>query len=123
MTTPIHILNLQPRYFTAISSNQKTVEGRLCTPKYAAIQPGDRITFRSNDPSPDGSALEVERIVVSVRVFDSFRAMLEGCGLEACLPGCTSLEEGVRLYKEIYRDMPNGEDEFGVVGIEIAAPA
>ena len=24
--------------------------------------------------------------------------MLESCGVEACLPGCPSLEEGVRIY-------------------------
>lgn len=117
-----HILTLQPTYFTAIASGSKTVEGRLRTAKYASIRPGDTIIFRSNALAEDGSVPELERIVTQISVFTSFHGMLEECGLQACLPGCDSMEKGVRVYKEIYREAPDGEEEFGVVGIGIREP-
>lgn len=122
MSPTTHTLQLQPVYFYAIATGAKTVEGRLRTPKYAAIQPGDRIIFRANaDPSqPDEEVEELERVVTEVRLFESFQDMLQGCGVEACLPGCPSLEEGVKVYQDIYRDRVNGEQEYGVVGISIA---
>ena len=115
-----HTLDLQPTYYAAIANNLKTVEGRLRTPKYASIQPSDRIVFRTNTPDANGNTPELERLVAEVRVFATYREMLEACGLHACLPGCVSMDAGVQVYKNIYQDRPAGEAEYGVIGISLA---
>ena len=60
--------------------------------------------------------------VRSVRRFDSFAAMLEECGVAACLPGTSSVEDGAALYRSFgttagsYADL---EVSCGVVGVSV----
>ena len=55
--------------------------------------------------------------------FKTFREMLEQCGLDACLPGCDSIEKGVGLYRSFGlmdgRSYADVEESAGVVAIRV----
>ena len=104
-------LQVQTRYFDAIRSGLKTVEGRIAKPEYLALKPKELITFI--DPNGDSCTAEICRVTH----FTDFREMLEISTVQACIPGA-SLNEAL----EIYRSFPGykeKEKEFGVVAIHI----
>ena len=110
---------LQPPYARSIRDGSKTVEGRPRSGWAAKVQAGDYVTFNISSSGGQKLACRVTR----VRTFDSFAAMLESCGLQACLPGVTGgVAEGVRLYRSFgssagsYADL---ETSVGVVGIDV----
>lgn len=67
-----------------------------------------------------------ERVIaraLDVRRFDTFEDMLDHCGLDACLPGCASREEGAKIYRSFGcfdgRTYADVEAEAGVVAIRV----
>ena len=99
-------------YFTYIKDRVKTVEGRLQKGKHAQIRKGDIVDI-SNNKGTD--SIEVQ--VVDVRIFSSFKEMLEKEELKKVLPNVNSVNEGVAVYRQFYSE--EKEKEFGVVAIEI----
>lgn len=94
-----------------IAAGRKTVEGRLRRGLYAGLAPGD--TIRVN-----GDALCT---VTRVSHYATLEEYLGAEGLAATLPGVTSIEDGVRVYRQFYAE----EDEraHGVLAIELARSA
>jgi len=90
----------------------KTVEGRLFKPKYEQIISGDvkTITFLKN-PEPNSKDTKLEDSitvrVLNAVIYDSFADYLRYEGLARTLPGVTSLEQGLSIYRKIYYE----EDE------------
>ena len=70
---------------------RKTVEGRLDTGPASRIHVGSLVLFRS------GTNVVVAH-VTRVRRFATFHAMLDECGLFACLPTCRTLADGLAIY-------------------------
>lgn len=114
-----------PKYLDLIRSGDKTVEGRIRAGKWADVIPGDTFNFIStatpqNEFECSGNEAPIIAAVrcraTSVRHYDCYQDMLEGEGLEKCLPGVTSLEAGVEVYRSIpgYRER---EREAGVVAV------
>lgn len=106
-------LSLQQHYFNAIKQGSKTVEGRLNSSKFHDLKPGMSIQFKC------GSTDQIIMCTVaSMHVYADFKDMLLHEGLENMLPGVTSLEKGVNLYKSFpgYRD---GVKKFGALAIVI----
>ncbi|GIL79909.1 hypothetical protein Vretimale_12533 [Volvox reticuliferus] len=104
---------LMPLYLELIRSGAKTVEGRIRAGKWTDVIPGDIFRFVSTQTSARGSTASVTCCATSVRCYDSFRAMLEREGLDACLPGVISLEDGV----EVYRSIPGYREREAVEGV------
>ena len=102
---------MQTRYFDAIRSGLKTIEGRIAKPSYLGLKPKDLITFID----PTGRSCTAE--ICKVTHFTDFREMLEIASVEACIPGA-SLDEALEIYRSFpgYREK---EQEFGVVAIHI----
>lgn len=106
-------LSLQERYFQAVLAGAKRVEGRLAKHKYFTLNPGDKISFSS-----EGScSLCIVCKVIGVNYFRTFKEMLEKKGIEAMLPGETSIEDGVAIYRQFYSQ--RDEQRYGVAAIEI----
>ena len=59
--------------------------------------------------------------IVGVSVYDCFEAYLVGEGLERCLPGVQTVEEGVDVYHQYYTEKE--EFLYGVVGIQMEVVA
>jgi len=100
-------MGLQEEYLKAIAEGKKKVEGRLYDEKRQAIKPGDEIVFEN----------KLVCVVKDLRVYSSFREMLEKEGLENVLPGVKSIEEGVKVYRRFYSE--EKERKYGVVAIEV----
>ena len=82
---------IQECYLAAIDKKEKTVEARLNRGQVSRLRAGDHICLSTGD------RLEVAEIS-RVRRFDTFRDMLESCGLRRCLPLCRSLKAEVEVY-------------------------
>ncbi|NPA47145.1 MAG: ASCH domain-containing protein [Thermococci archaeon] len=100
-------MGLQEEYLKAIAEGRKRIEGRLYDEKRQGIRPGDEIVFENR----------LVCVVKDVRVYPSFREMLEREGLDNVLPGVESVDEGVRVYRRFYSE--EKERKYGVVAIEV----
>ena len=110
---------LQGPYARAISERRKTVEGRPFTGWAAAVRAGDYVTFNITASGKCKLCCRVLR----VRRFATFDAMLEACGLHACLPDFVGrIASGAQLYRGFgssggtYAEL---EAKYGVVGIDV----
>jgi ASC-1-like (ASCH) protein len=87
---------LQEPYATHIRSGRKTVEGRPGNGWAGIAKRGDRITFKITKSG--GKTLKCR--ITDVRRFKTFKAMLQACGVQACLPGFEgTIEQAVAVYK------------------------
>ncbi|KUH33817.1 isomerase [Thermococcus celericrescens] len=100
-------MGLQEEYLKAIAEGRKRIEGRLYDEKRQGIRPGDEIVFEN----------KLVCVVKDVRVYSSFREMLEKEGLENVLPGVGSVEDGVKVYRRFYSE--EKERKYGVAAIEV----
>ncbi len=100
-------MGLQEEYLRAIAEGKKKVEGRLYDEKRQGIKPGDTIIFEN----------KLMCVVKDVRVYSSFREMLESEGIENVLPGVESVEEGIMVYRRFYSE--EKEKKYGVAAIEV----
>ena len=129
-----HELSVQRQYFNKIRDGSKTVEGRAgkieaknnILENYAKgetrFKVGDKLRFTISGDTNRSEKNTVDQSVTcritKVVFHDTFKDMLAGDGLEKCLPGVSSVEEGVQIYRSFsgYRQR---ELEFGVVGIHL----
>jgi ASC-1-like (ASCH) protein len=100
-------MGLQEEYLRAIAEGKKKIEGRLYDEKRQKIKPGDTIIFEN----------KLMCVVKDIRVYSSFREMLESEGIENVLPGIRNVEEGVKVYRKFYSE--EKEKKYGVAAIEI----
>jgi ASC-1-like (ASCH) protein len=100
-------MGLQEEYLEAIAEGKKKIEGRLYDEKRQRIKPGDTIIFENR----------LMCIVKDIRVYSSFREMLESEGIENVLPGVKDVEEGLNVYRKFYSE--ERERKYGVVAIEV----
>lgn len=100
-------MGLQEEYLRAIAEGKKKVEGRLYDEKRQKIMPGDTIIFEGR----------LMCAVKDVRVYSSFKEMLEKEGLENVLPGVGSIDDGVKVYRRFYSE--EKERKYGVAAIEV----
>ena len=110
---------LQPAYADLIRSGRKTWEGRANAGWLTKVRADDSITFKVTTRG-------AERVVaraLEVRAFDTFEAMLDHCGLDACLPGCATVAAGAKIYRSFGcfdgRSYADVEAEHGVVAIRV----
>lgn len=106
---------LQRQYLEHIKSGRKRWEGRLNVGAAAGISAGCKAVFSSGTEN-------LEMQVQSVRKYKSFEAMLCDLGVETCLPGVSSLPQGVG----IYHSFPGYADkaaQFGVLAMELSLTA
>ena len=87
------IIEVSEPWFSLLQSGVKTVEGRKGGPKWSGLCPKDSLTFRARD----GRLLPVK--IVGVRRYESLEAFLMK-ELAAALPGVSSEEEGVKVYRQ-----------------------
>jgi ASC-1-like (ASCH) protein len=112
-TRPLHVQNI---WYDKIDSGEKRWEGRLNNANVKYIKVGDMIEFVSEHRQP------LKLIVASILHFSDFEKMLEGEGLQLLLPGVSSMEEGLNIYRGFpgYRE---GEREFGAVVFRFREPS
>lgn len=101
-------MGLQDRWLESIKSGKKTVEGRLGLGRSAHLKSGDVIIFNHDAVCK----------VKSVEKYPTFKDLLEKEGIDKVLPGISSVDEGVKVYREFY-DEPR-EKEHGAIAIRLS---
>lgn len=101
-------INVQEPYLGYILSGKKTVEGRLNKGKFGSLKNGDILMMGS-------TAKEYE--VVAVKIYKTFKEMIEKEGVNSVIPDKNSIDDAVGVYYKFYT--PDQEKEFGVVAIRI----
>lgn len=87
-------------WFSLIKVGLKTVEGRLGKKEFAEMKEGDVITF-TNNQMPFERQFNVK--ITQINNYNTFREYLSSEGLEKCLPGIDTLEQGVEVYYQYYK--------------------
>ena len=105
--------HLSEPWFTLISMGLKTVEGRRNKGKYKDMKVGDVIEWVNED----FNKRSVMTRVTEKNSYPTFKEYLETEGLENCLPGISSITDGLSVYFKYYT--PKDEEEFGVVAIKL----
>ena len=93
-----------------IAAGVKTCEGRLWKGDFRAMGAGDVLEFHHGNRS-------CRVLIVGMSMYDTFEAYLIGEGLDRCLPGIGSVEDGVAVYHQYYSEKE--EHLYGVVGIRM----
>jgi len=101
--------NSQLRWLKAMSSGKKTVEARLSN-KLGDLKPTDEIVFCS------GLGVQVYTTVLSIHKYTSFYDMLMAEGVSNVLPGVSTVQEGVKIFHEMYE--PSWEQKHGVSAVK-----
>ncbi|CAM0874991.1 unnamed protein product [Alopecurus aequalis] len=104
------VLHVQEPYFTQLRAGSKNVEGRLAAGNYNRITQGSLLLFNKC------LLLDVE----AVKKYNSFSEMLQAETISNVLPGISSIEEGVKVYRKFYTE--EKENTYGVLAISISKP-
>lgn len=104
-------VTLKQQYLSLLKSGKKTVEGRIASGMFSKVFAGTKIRFFNQADS-------VLCTVTKVTKYASFIEMLQGEGVEKCLPGTFSVEAGARIYDAIpgYRERA---EQNGVVALQL----
>ena len=75
------------------------MEGRLNKDYFTTLQKGDIITFVNYE---FGFKRKLNVKVVDISHYNTFRSYLQTQGLDFCLPGIDTIEEGLNIYYKYY---------------------
>lgn len=102
-------IKIQDAYLQLIKKGEKKVEGRINEGKFAALQVGDVVTFKSEHDT-------ARAIITALQQYDSFPSMIESVGLDLLLPHIQSTEEGIQLYRS-FSHYAEKEKVYGCLAI------
>ncbi|MBJ24053.1 MAG: hypothetical protein CMB64_05220 [Euryarchaeota archaeon] len=102
-------------HYSNILKSLKTVEGRTAKKQrtYTNLDEGDIIAFRPGQAAKIGCFARV----TEVRTFPNFREMIDFFSLNACLPNCKTIDEGISIYHSI-KNYEKDATNYGVLGIK-----
>jgi len=104
--------HLSEPWFSLIKLGLKKCEGRLKKGDFSNMKKGDFIKFENNDFNFKRTFVVK---ITSIHYYSSFNEYLEKEGLNKCLPGIDSIEDGVKIYHKYY---PIEEEEkYNIVAI------
>ena len=113
----MHHMKLHSAPFEMIKSGKKTIELRLYDEKRQKIKVGDRITFTN---TKTGESLTAT--VLKLHCFDSFEELYQSLPLLQC--GYTEEDIDTAHPSDMEQYYSTQEQQkYGVVGIELSAPA
>ncbi len=104
--------HLSEPWFTLIKIGSKKVEGRLNKGWVKNIEIGDYIEFYNDD---FGFRRKFLVKVTKKKEYKTFYSYLKKEKLYRCLPGITSLNEGVEVYYKYYT--VNDENQYGIISL------
>ena len=96
----MYTITIKTQAFNNIKSGTKKIEGRLYRDIFTKIKIGDTIIFHDklNDE-------KLSKIIKKLVIFDSFEMFLNSYPLENILPSKKNIEEGIKHYNEIYKNV------------------
>ena len=106
-----YVVKVRRRWFDAIESGLKTVEGRKGSLTFVNVKVGDYFRFVSSDGRT--YLTKISNIVP----YPSVESYLLTEGLNKTLPGVKTLEEGVAIYNEFWT--PEDVEKYGVLAFHL----
>jgi ASC-1-like (ASCH) protein/superfamily II DNA or RNA helicase len=107
---PKYTIHVSEPWFGYIKSGEKTIEGRKNKGDFKKMEIGDIVKWIRGDDSTLTK-------IIGKRSYSTFKEYLEAEGLDKCLPGIKTIEDGVAIYYKYYT--PKDEAEYGALAIEI----
>jgi len=108
-----HIERISEPWFSLISVGLKTVEGRKNRGKFKIMKVGDIVKWTNDNFYPR----EIVTKITGKAEYKTFQEYLESEGLSKCLPGISTIEDGLKIYFKYFTK--EEETEFGVVAIRL----
>ena len=108
-----HIVSTSEPWFSLISVGLKTVEGRKNRGKFKIMKVGDIVKWTNDNFYPR----EIVTKITGKAEYKTFQEYLESEGLSKCLPGISTIEDGLKIYFKYFTK--EEETEFGVVAIRL----
>ncbi len=112
--TTVYNKSVSEPWFSLIKTGLKTVEGRLNKGDFAQMKKGDEIVF-SNDSFGYNRYCKVR--IVNTKRYRTFHEYLSTEGLNKCLPGVDTINEGENIYHKYYS--PEDAQRFGILAITV----
>jgi ASC-1-like (ASCH) protein len=100
-------------WFTLIKLGLKTVEGRKNKGRFKEMNVGDIIEWKNSDFGERSFLTKI----IGKSVYNTFEEYLETEGLDKCLPGIDTMEEGLNVYFKYFTK--EDEEQYGVVAIQL----
>ena len=108
-----YIENVSEPWFSLIKLGLKTIEGRRNKGRFKEMKIGDIIKWTNND----FNSRSVLTRIKNKNKYNTFKEYLETEGLQKCLPGIDTIENGLSVYFKYFTK--KDEEEFGVIAIEL----
>lgn len=86
-------MEIQEPWFSLLLSQEKKVEGRKNSPKWTGLRANQKILVTC------GQRTQLF-LITAIRKYSTLQDYLEQEGLENCLPGITTIEEGMNIYRK-----------------------
>lgn len=114
-----HEFTIKEPWFTLIQRRIKGVEGRLNKGNFAKLNVGDEVTWTKNLKQKDGTEKKyaVKTEILKITKYNNFEDMLKAETLKRTLPGIPSVNCGVEVYRQFYKQ--EDEEKYGVLGIQL----
>jgi len=110
---PTYTEHLSEPWFSLISLGLKTVEGRKNKGKFKDMRIGETIEWVNEDFNKRTVLTEI----IGKREYMKFDEFLSAEGLDRCLPGIKTIDDGLSVYYKYFTK--EDEDRYGVVAIEL----
>jgi ASC-1-like (ASCH) protein len=107
----IPTIAIRDEWFAPLKEGKKTIEGRLNKGFFTTLKAGDKIKIKNQQ----GETVDAE--IVAIRDYKSIKDYLKKEGLDKTLPGVKTIEEGVEVYRQYYKE--EKEKKFGVLAFEL----
>ena len=104
--------NISEPWFSLIKVGLKKVEGRLNKGDFISLVKGDILHITNNEL---GFLREYKIMITSSHKYKSFYEYLEKEGLDKCLPGIDTIEDGVKVYYKYYSK--EDETKYNIIAI------
>ena len=105
-------MEIQQPWFDYIISGRKKVEGRKGTPGWRKLKVGQQLQI--SEPSTNKSATV---LITDIRQYSTLEQYLNAEGVENVLPDVSSIDEGIKIYKNWSTD--EQIKKWGFLAIEL----
>lgn len=105
--------HLSEPWFSLVKLNIKTIEGRLNKGDFSKMKINDIIIFYNED----FNYREIKVKITKINKFKSFEDYLRKETIKRCLPGFTSINDGLDVYYKYFTKQQ--EKEYGIVSVHL----
>jgi len=108
-----HPIGVCQPWFSHLMSGKKTVLGREAQSKWKPLKVGQSLVV--NSPEYECAVF----VVIGIRHYPSLKEYLEAEGVDNCLPGIKTVEEGIAIYNQWSTDEDLAKYDFLAIEVKL----